>query len=114
MNGAYDLETPAKHLAAGSNSASQVSTGQSILLAVFVTGSDIYLYANNQFLAHVVDSSTSSGAFGLLAVDFSNPTTAVFTNIKIRKYKAGFYDTRLVFLSFLGRGELKDEMKECS
>jgi hypothetical protein len=83
INGSFDLATPSAQLAAGSNSAINFSTGKTILLKVVAKGSDIYLYANNNLLTHVVDSSASSGAFGLLAVDFSNPTTAVFTNIKI-------------------------------
>ncbi len=82
-NGSYYLKTPAKTLASGFNSAIHVSTGQSVLLKVVAKGSDISLYANNNLLAHVRDSSASSGVFGLLAVDLSYPTTAVFTNIKI-------------------------------
>lgn len=83
INGSFDLATPAKQLAAGSSSAINLSAGQSILLTVVVRGVDIYLYANNTLLTHITDSSASSGSFGLMAVDFSNPTTAVFTNIKI-------------------------------
>jgi hypothetical protein len=82
-NGSYYLKTPAKTLASGFNSAINVSTGQSVLLKVVANGSDISLYANNTLLAHVRDSSASSGIFGLLAVDLAQPTTAVFTNIKI-------------------------------
>jgi serine/threonine protein kinase len=82
-NGSYYLKTPVKTLAAGFNSAINLSTGQSVLLKVVANGSDISLYANNTLLAHVRDSSASSGVFGLLAVDLLKPTTAVFTNIKI-------------------------------
>jgi serine/threonine protein kinase len=83
-NGTYDLAGTAQTVS-GNDPALNASTGQSMVLTVIAKGSDIYLYVNGSLLTHVTDSSSSLGALGMMAVDFSNPTTAVFTDVKVWK-----------------------------
>ncbi|HEY4385286.1 MAG TPA: hypothetical protein VGN34_12570 [Ktedonobacteraceae bacterium] len=81
-NGSYDLAGPPKQVS-GTNPYLNVNGGQSMSLTVIAKGSDIYLYVNGYLLTHIQDSTSSSGGFGLFAVDFSSSTTIVFTNVKI-------------------------------
>jgi serine/threonine protein kinase len=83
INGTFDLVDQIKTLAAGSSPAIKQGTGQTNVLTVVARGSSITLYVNKQPIAHVNDSLSSSGAIGMLAVDFTNPTDVAFSNAQV-------------------------------
>lgn len=57
--------------------------GRPNLLTIVARGSDIYMYANKQFIAKVSDSTYSSGEIGVIAASFSGPTDVAFNNAKV-------------------------------
>ena len=68
---------------AGSSSAIKTGLKQSNLIAVVANGTNIKLYANEQLITSLNDTSFSHGAIGLVAEDDSNPTEVVFSNAKV-------------------------------
>jgi hypothetical protein len=82
-DGEYDLVTPDATQTVGTSNSVHVNSTQSIVLTVIAQGDNIYLYADGTMLAHILDNSSSSGALGLLAYDATNPSIAIFTDVKI-------------------------------
>jgi hypothetical protein len=74
-------------LFAGFSSIISANTNRPDPVAITVTvvafDSYIYLYVNGQFLAQVIDHTTSSGKIGVSAVRESNPTEVVFSDVKV-------------------------------
>lgn len=58
---------------------------QSNIVAVVVLGSDIKVYINHQFVAHVSDSTSGSGQVGLIADSSKStlPTNVAFTDARV-------------------------------
>jgi serine/threonine protein kinase len=83
MNGSFDLVDQDKRLASGSSPAIKQGLGQTNVLTVVARGSSITLYVNEQQIAQVNDSLSSSGAIGMMAVDFSNPTDVSFNDAQV-------------------------------
>lgn len=83
VNGSYDLVDQVKALASGSSAAINTGVNQTNVLKVVARGSSISLYVNNQLITAVQDSLSSSGAIGMMAVDFTNPTDVAFNNAKV-------------------------------
>jgi eukaryotic-like serine/threonine-protein kinase len=83
VNGSFDLVDQDKALASGSSPAINTGLNQTNLLKVVARGSSISLYVNNQLIANVNDSLSSSGAIGMMAVDFTNPTDVAFNNAQV-------------------------------
>jgi len=52
-------------------------------LAVIAYKGILYLYVNRQFITGVTNSTLSSGKIGVVALDFKNPTEAVFSNAQV-------------------------------
>ena len=69
-------------LASNHNSAIRAGLNQVNLLTVIMRGSNIYLYANKQFLTMVSDSTLTGGYFGLYADTdaYTNSADVAFTN----------------------------------
>lgn len=78
-----DTTSTPKVLMAGSSSAIKAGLKQSNLIAVVANGTNIKLYANEQLITSLNDTSFSHGAIGLVAEDDSNPTEVVFSNAKV-------------------------------
>ena len=57
--------------------------GQSNLTAVVANNDSISLYANNQLINSVQDSTYSQGQIGLEADNNNSPTEVVFSNAKV-------------------------------
>lgn len=57
--------------------------GHESTLTVIAQSNQIYLYANQQFLMQVQDSTFSNGYLGVLADDHTAPAEVVYTNAKI-------------------------------
>lgn len=57
--------------------------GQTNTLTVIAQGDQIYFYANQKALAHVQDTTYTSGYVGVAAEDFNAPAEVVYTNAKI-------------------------------
>lgn len=87
VNGTYDLVDQVKALASGSSPAINTGLNQTNLLKVVARGSSISLYVNNQLITTVQDSLSSSGAIGMMAVDFTNPTDIAFNNAQVWQYQ---------------------------
>jgi hypothetical protein len=93
-DGAYDLsvshDTSSTHdqLLKSGIAPSIITTGlnQPNLIAVLADGSNIYLYANQKFLAQVHDTTFQSGQIGVFGGNFESKSADVaFTNIKVWK-----------------------------
>ena len=82
-DGSFDLVDEAKSLASGNSAAIKTGLNQTNVLKVKAHGTSISLYINNVLLAKVEDSFSSSGAIGVLAVDFSQPTDVAFSNAQV-------------------------------
>jgi serine/threonine protein kinase len=83
INGTFDLVDQVKTLVSGSNPAIKTGLNQTNLLKVVARGPNITLYVNKQPIANVQDSLSSSGAIGVMAVDFTDPTDVAFTNAQV-------------------------------
>jgi hypothetical protein len=83
VDGSYDLVDQVKALASGSSPAINTGVNQTNVLKVVAKGSSISIYVNNQLIANVHDSLSSSGVIGMMAVDFTNPTDVAFNNAKV-------------------------------
>lgn len=82
-NGTYDLGGPGMSLISGSSTAIHTGVNQSNLVTIIAQGSNIYIYINKQRILYTTDPSVTTGVFGLFAIDFTQPTTALFKNVKI-------------------------------
>ena len=79
----YDQSGQISNLTQGVNSAITIGLGQSNQLAVVADSDNIYLYANGQYLASVVDSTLSAGKVGLGVVDKSTPVDVQFDTAQV-------------------------------
>jgi hypothetical protein len=93
-DGAYDLsvshDTSSTHdqILKSGIASSIITTGlnQPNIIAVLADGSNIYLYANQKFLAQVHDTTFQSGQIGVFGGNFeSNVADVAFTNVKVWK-----------------------------
>jgi hypothetical protein len=82
-DGTFDLVNQTNGLVSGFSAAIKKGLNQVNTLTVIAQGQQIDLYVNGQFLTSVNDSASISGKVGLFAVDFSNPTRAAFSNLKV-------------------------------
>ncbi len=82
-DGSFDLVDEAHGLASGNSAAIKTGLNQTNVLKVKAQGTSISLYVNNVLLAKVEDSFSSSGAIGVLAVDFTQPTDVAFSNAQV-------------------------------
>ena len=82
-DGSYDMAVPTYGLISGTSTAIVTGVGQSNLLTIIAHGSSVYAYVNKQRIIYITDVSSAAGPFGLFAVDFTHPTTALFRNVKI-------------------------------
>ncbi len=72
----------ARQLANGVNPAIKVGLNQSNLLAVIARGSNLYLYANKQYITSVMDNTFSDGVVGVFAAG-ANATDVAFSNAQV-------------------------------
>lgn len=61
------------------------SSNEKTTLTLIAKGSQIYLYADQQFLTYLQDTTYTSGFLGLMANNSNSPAEAVYTNAKIWK-----------------------------
>lgn len=73
-----------KELTQGASTAINAGN-QTNLLIVIARGHDIYLYINTSLVAHVQDSSLSSGDIGMTAYSAKDVTDAEFSNAQVWK-----------------------------
>lgn len=78
-------------LSSGYSAAIATGLKQSNEIAVIAYKSTLYLYANQQFITSVSDSSLNSGKIGVAAIDYSNPTNAEFSNAQVWKISAASF-----------------------
>ncbi len=88
INGSYSLDlykngSHATTLNIGHSAAIVTGLKQPNQLAVIAYKGILYLYVNRQFIAGVTNSTLSSGKIGVVALDFKNPTEAVFNNAQV-------------------------------
>lgn len=87
IDGSYTLEAynnnKVKTLSSGISLAIVTGVSQSNNIAVIANKSSIYLYANQQFIASVADSTFQSGQIGVVALDYSTPTEVEFSNAQV-------------------------------
>lgn len=82
-DGSFDLVDEPQSLIASSNAAIKTGLNQTNVLMVKAQGSSISLYVNNVLIAKITDSFASSGAIGVFAVDFSQPTDIAFSHAQV-------------------------------
>ena len=88
INGSYSLDlyknnSLATTLNIGHSAAIVTGLKQPNQLAVIAYKGILYLYVNRQFITGVTNSTLSSGKIGVVALDFKNPTEAVFNNAQV-------------------------------
>lgn len=79
----YKSGSQATTLSSGYNAAIATGIKHSNQLAVVAFNGIFYLYANQQFITSLADSSLSAGKIGVVALDFKDPTEVVFTNAQV-------------------------------
>ncbi len=67
----------------GFSPAITIGLTQTNQLAVIANAGNLYLYANQQFLTSVSDSSLSSGKIGVAAIDLVNPSEVEYSNAQV-------------------------------
>ncbi len=82
-DGTFDLVNGQTTLIPGTNSPAIKQKLETNTLLMVVEDKDIYLYVNGQYLDHASDTFTRSGYFGFMAVNFGNPTSVEYHNVKI-------------------------------
>ncbi len=82
-DGSFDLVDEPQSLIASSNAAIKTGLNKTNVLMVKAQGTSISLYVNNVLLAKIADSFSSSGAIGVFAVDFSQPTDVAFSHAQV-------------------------------
>ncbi|MDQ2715252.1 MAG: hypothetical protein M3Z08_10125 [Chloroflexota bacterium] len=89
-NGSYALDiytgsAQGTTLNSGFNAAISIGPNQSNTLAVIAQNNTIDLYANQQYIAAISDSTLSSGQIGVVALDYTLPTEVEFSNAQVWK-----------------------------
>ncbi len=82
-DGTFDLVNGQSTLIPGTSSPAIKQGKQTNTLLMAVEDKDIYIYVNGQYLGHASDTLTGGGYFGFMAVDFGNPTSVEYQNVKI-------------------------------
>jgi hypothetical protein len=82
-NGSYDLVGTGMAEIFGSSSAIHTGLDQGNIITIIARGSNVYIYINKQRILSLANANTTSGEFGFMAVESSQPTTALFGNVKI-------------------------------
>lgn len=82
-DGTFDLVNGQTTLIPGMSSPAIKQGLETNTLLMVVEDKDVYLYVNGQYLGHASDTFTSSGYFGFMAVNFGNPTSVEYHNVKI-------------------------------
>jgi len=59
--------------------------GQSNTITAIVQGSNLNIFINGQFVFSVSDTNFTTGEIGMVADDFTHPTDAAFSNLKVWK-----------------------------
>ena len=70
-------------LSSGYNAAITTGIKHSNQLAVVAYNGIFYLYANQQFITNLADSTLSAGKVGVAAIDYKDPTEVEFTNAQV-------------------------------
>lgn len=88
INGRYSLDlynsgSQATTLSSGYNAAITTGIKHSNQLAVVAYNGIFYLYANQQFITSLTDSTLSAGKVGVAALDLKDPTEVEFTNAQV-------------------------------
>lgn len=78
-------------LSSGYSAAIATGLKQANEIAVIAYKSNLYLYANQQFITSVSDKSLDSGKIGMAAIDYSVPTQAEFSNAQVWKISAATF-----------------------
>jgi hypothetical protein len=89
-DGSYALDVYRNHsfavtIVSGISAAITTGLKQSNEIAVIANNTTLYLYANKQFIVSVDDNTLSTGQIGVVALDYTNPTVAEFTNAQVWK-----------------------------
>jgi len=79
----YKSDSQATTLSSGYNAAITTGIKQSNQLAVVAYNGIFYLYANQQFITNLADSTLSAGKVGVAAIDYKDPTEVEFTNAQV-------------------------------
>ncbi len=89
-NGAYDLfvyssnqASSAKRLLNGTAQGFKTGLNQPNTLALVAQGTNLYFYANGQYIDSASDSTFTSGKIGVFGEDATNPTNVAFTNAQV-------------------------------
>ncbi len=88
IDGRYSLDlyksgSQATTLSSGYNAAITTGIKHSNQLAVIAYNGIFYLYANQQFITSLADSTLSAGKVGVAALDLKDPTEVEFTNAQV-------------------------------
>lgn len=89
QNGSYSIYLtkkpgdPDQQLAGGSTSFINKAPGQSNLLAIYASGTDLSLYINGHFVAKGRDSTLQSGLIGVIAAPHGSPSEAAYSNAQV-------------------------------
>lgn len=88
-NGMYNLSIYSNFkqketLTTGASNAIQTGPNAVNLVAVYAKGGIISLYINKQLVDSVQDTTYTQGKLGVIAIDTTDPTEAVFSNMKVR------------------------------
>ena len=87
-DGSYSLfvstdNTHSSGLLAGNSPLLKQGTGQTNLITVIARDTNLYFYANKQYLGSISDSTFKSGQIGFFAEDNTNPTDVAFSNLQV-------------------------------
>jgi len=88
INGSYALDlyqsgSQAMTLSSGFSSAISTGVNSSNTIAVLANKSTLYLYANQQYITSVTDSTLHAGQIGVAAYDSSTPTEIEFSSAQV-------------------------------
>jgi len=78
-----DTNTPDQDLAHGSAQSFITGPNQHNTIGAIVKGNEIWLYINNQYVAHVQDEHRTSGQVGVLVGGTNHVTEVVYTKAKV-------------------------------
>jgi hypothetical protein len=88
QDGSYSLfistdSTHSSGLLSGTSPLINKGTGRTNLITVIARNTNLYFYANKQYLGSISDSTFKSGQIGLFAEDNTNPTDVAFSNLQV-------------------------------
>ncbi len=88
QDGSYSLfvstdNTHSSGLLAGTSPLINKGTGQTNLITVIARDTNLYFYANKQYLGSISDGTFKSGQIGFFAEDNTNPTDVAFSNLQV-------------------------------